>query len=71
MPWRSLAATFPAIHPFAVVIVFVINKYRLGWLDQTLFRGKKFIRRERHASTETRLLKLNPLAKGIFRNRHC
>ena len=65
MAGRALAPTLPAIHPFAMVIVFVGDEYRRLRLDQPLLGREELVRRIRHARTEPRLFELYPLVVRV------
>jgi len=51
----ALAAAFPAIHPFAVIVVEVGDKDRLLRLDQPRLVGKKIVGRIDNLRTENRM----------------
>jgi hypothetical protein len=66
VPRTSFAATFPTIHPFAVVIEFVINEYGVGRINQSLFCAEELIVRKYDTRAQSWLLKSYPLVEGIF-----
>ena len=55
----------PTIHPFAVIVVFVGNENRIGWIDEPGFIRKKIVGRKNDACAEPGLFKPRPLMKRI------
>ena len=61
MAGLTLAPALPAIHPFAVVVVLVIDEHRFGRLDQAFFRSEELIRGITYACAEARLFESAPI----------
>jgi hypothetical protein len=55
-------ATLPSIHPLSMIVVFVFDEYRIGRINDALFRPKELIRRKRHARSQAWLFELNRFA---------
>ena len=67
----AAAPALPAIHPLAMIIVLVVDECRLRGIDQAFFGREKFITRERHPRTESRLLESNKCVKRMSLGTHC
>ena len=65
MAFRSFPSTLPSVHPFAVVVVLVVDKHGCIGIYYSLFRCEKLIRRIDYARAQPRLLELYPVTKWM------
>ncbi len=63
VPRGALAARFPAVHPFAVIVVLAGNEYRRLRIEHALFRREEFIAGEERLRTEARVGQIHVAAR--------
>ena len=73
MPFRALAATFPAVHPLAAVGVLVGDEDGLAGFDQVLLLGEEVIGTPQHSATEALGGEVDEVGEGegLVRCAHC
>ena len=71
-PGAALAPALPAVHPFAVVVIFAGNEDRGGRIDHPLLGREEFVGRMDRRGAQPRLGEIDPEAREFGEGlRHC